>query len=61
MTRYGKTDPSAYQLRDLNRRVTKAEKALLRMKERQTHYKTRVADKLRAIQTKLSMFANEEE
>ncbi len=27
MTRYGRTDPSAFQLRDLHRRVTKAEAA----------------------------------
>ncbi len=36
--KYGRTDPSAFQLRDLHRRVTKMEAAQERMQLRQTNH-----------------------
>ncbi len=49
MAKYGRTDPAVYQLRDMNRRLTAAERRITKMIERNSIFRQHIADRLRAI------------
>jgi len=46
MPKYGKTDPSVYQLRDMNRRITRLEKKVENHILRQGRLNAKIASKM---------------
>jgi len=49
MAKYGKTDPSVFQLRDMNRRITRIEKKYDAFILKNSIYRGKVASKLRSL------------
>lgn len=49
MAKYGKTDPSVYQLRDMNRRITRIEKKLDNHILKQARLNAKLATKISDI------------
>ncbi len=58
MTKYGSTDPSVYQLRDLNRRMSRLEKKVDNLILKSGRRAATVATKLRNIRAALGSSAN---
>ncbi len=59
--KYGRTDPSQYQLRDMQRRITKIEKAFDRLIRRHELFVGKVNGQIRPILLNMAVTLSEEE